>query len=168
MADQEYNQYLASKPESVFRFQTIEIYNSIGGMRRYVTSAIDRQLTLESTAPRNPGETVTFEASNMNISEPGLSIDTDYGLIVNFGNVGTDVIDYLVPIAASDGLETIDIIYRVWLNTDTTGPKVIRNMLASSVSVEPKATGFVAEYADFTRRIAGGLYTTQKYPGLAI
>ncbi|MDB4306025.1 hypothetical protein N9980_00500, partial [bacterium] len=81
-------QFFAAKPTEIY-FETLEIYHPNGIFRRFVRNQfLPKSFGLESTAPRNAGETVEFEAAAMEVKPVSQSSSTTVSLEVQMGRVG--------------------------------------------------------------------------------
>ena len=66
-----YKKFVSSMPEAQREFRTIELFHPDFGILRFVQDFKSVNLTLESTAPRNPLTSVAFTAISMSLTEPG-------------------------------------------------------------------------------------------------
>lgn len=120
MATPRDREYWASKERGI-RYETIEIYSSVMGLERYVLKQFsDKQFTLESTAPRNPSETVTFNPLAGTLG--GFSFATDdITRTLTLGRVGTDIRKRLYQFT-NKWIDPVQVLVRVYHEDDLTAP----------------------------------------------
>jgi len=168
--DQEaWNRFLASAPEGVREYRTIELSHPefSAGQLRFVKDYVDADLGLEADAPRNPGEVVTFTAIAMDVKEPDETGDAEQILQINLGAVGGEVQDVLKEITAAGVLTPIQVIYRKYYGGDLTEPVVRLSLSASGLKFKSyAAVAFTAEDIDLAVKPSGEIYTTERFPGL--
>jgi len=165
----EYEKFVSSMPEAQREFRTIELFHPDFSLLRFVQDFKDVNLTLESTAPRNPSTSVTFKAISMNINEPGENGQIEQVLSVNMGAVGNEVNDKLQQITETGSLEPIELIYRKYYSGDLTEPVLILNLSVADVSFKGyEAVTFTGEDTNFAIKRAGELYTSERFPTLRL
>lgn len=165
----EYKKFVSSMPEAQREFRTIELFHSDFGLLRFVQDFKDVNLTLESTAPRNPSTNVTFKAISMSVVEPGENGQIEQVLSVNMGAVGNEVNDKLQQITEAGSLIPIELIYRKYYSGDLTEPVLILNMSIADVSFKSyEAVTFTGEDSNFAIKRAGELYLIERWPGLRL
>lgn len=158
-----FSQFLASAPEAVREYRTLEIYHpDFSETLRFVKDFVDKSLTLEADAPRNPGQLVLFTALSMRITEPQESDTNDSLLTVKLGAVGNEVQDQISQV--TDTLEPIQVIYRKYYSGDESEPVLILNLAVSNVSFNSyESVSFTCEDVDFANKNSGILYTTETF-----
>jgi len=164
-----WKRFLASNPEAQREYRTLELWHSqLAQTYRFVSNYSDINLTLESTAPRNPGQTVAFRGVTLEITEPAERQDAEQALSVIFGNVDDTVTDIMDQISGQGFLEPIQVVYRKYYSGDLSQPATSPLYLfASSVAFEgPAAVSFTAEDVDLSQKRAGTRYTLEQFPGL--
>lgn len=167
----EYQRFILNEPESWVEYRTLEIYHpAFSQVYRYVNGYADKDFTLESGAPRNPGALVTFTAAGFQVTEPVEREDNDQVLDVTFSNVDATVHNILDQISGADYFDQIEVVYRKYYSGDTSEPAVSPLYLnASAVTfTSSRAAAFTAEDTDLGTKRVGILYTTELFPGLAI
>lgn len=164
----EFKKFANSMPEAQREFRTIELYHpDFTSLLRFVKDFEDIDLTLESTAPRDPSASVTFTAIAMDINEPGENGQIEQVLGVNLGAVGNEVNEQLNEITESGSLTPVDFIYRKYYSGDLTEPVLVLSLAVADVSFEGYSkVGFTGEDVDFAIKRAGELYTIERFPGL--
>lgn len=166
----DYVQFKLHKTETQREFRTIEIHHpNLSQVYRFVQDSSDLVAGLESTAPRNPGETVTFEAAYIEIVEPAESTDTEQNLQVNIGTLDDKMHSIIDQISGTGFLTEVDLVYRKYYSGDVSEP--IINPLYLFVN-QPSfdgltAASFDATDTDLSLKRAGRIYTLEDYPGLA-
>jgi hypothetical protein len=165
----EYKKFIASAPQAQREFRTIEIYHpDFDELLRFVQDFTDNSFTLESTAPRNPSESVLFTALAANIIEPAEEGGIDSILTVDLGAVGNEVNNQIDQITPDGSLIAIEVIYRKYYSGDLTTPVLVLNLSASEIGFDGyTSVGFTAEDTNITTKRAGELYTLERFPTLA-
>lgn len=112
----------ASAPSNIIIHPTLELYHSaFTSPIRVVRDYNDLTATLEPTAPRDPGTTVTFVGFNFDFTKPEVGSNNVPQITITMDNVDRVI---LANIEATMGtFEQIKVIYREYLNTDTTIPQ---------------------------------------------
>lgn len=166
----DYKKFLAAAPRTWREYRTIELYHPQFSptTQRFVSDFADVNLTLEAGAPRNASASVTFKAISMAIVEPGESAESDQQLTVSMGAVGKEVRDVVDQITGSGYLTPVQIIYRKYLDNESTKALILVLYLsASNLRFEEyTGVGFTAEDHDFTNKPSGEIYTFERFPGL--
>lgn len=164
--DEAIKEAYSSNPDDKIILNTIEIYPaSLSPPARIVLDYIDFVGTLESTAPNNPSEAVTFQKAQFKISLPEssdrlpmmqLSIDNVSQII------GKDIEN------AIDNMESIPVIYRQFIESDVSPEPhyILKNMTLKNINVGNSVTGnlFFADYAN--RQFPNSFFTSERFPGL--
>lgn len=115
MAATNFDEFWTTKPADQVEYTTLEIYNATAGLRRFVTQqayALDFQL--ESGAPRNAGEVVTFDPVGFSAPEPEQGED-GMALDINLGAIGFEAKKYLKDVFSA-WPPTIEIVWRRYLS----------------------------------------------------
>lgn len=165
----------ASEPVDVYALDTIELIHpafvdelgnptSILAVRAYE----EWELTLEVDAPLRPGQTVKFLPIPFDITDPGFAEGEVPKLVFSISNVSRLVSQYLEQAIART--EPITVIYRQYLNTETTVPQtdppVIMELTSASSGVT-QVTG-TAQLSDVHNwPFPWQRYTTERFPGLS-
>jgi len=164
----EYKKFVASAPQAEREYRTIELYHpDFDQTLRFVKDFKDINLTLESTAPRNPSTSVTFTAISMNINEPIESGEVEQILSVDMGAVGNEVNDQLAQITETGSLIPIELIYRKFYSGDLTEPVLVLSLSVANVSFNGyESVSVNCEDVNFATKRAGELYTIERFPTL--
>lgn len=165
---EEYRKFNAANPEAQREFRTIELFHrSFTQLHRLVSDAVERDLTLESMAPRNANQTVTFLPLDMKISEPNEQ-DMDSLLTVNMGAVAGLIQSEIDRIQfAGTGTIPVQIIYRKFYSGDTSEPVKVLTLSVKSVVFEGfTKTAITAEDSDLENKASGLKYTIDQFPML--
>jgi len=168
MVDNVYKKFLASAPLPEREYRTLEFYHSqFPKLYRLTKDFEDQTLTLESDAPRNPGESVLFDAVSMEITEPGENEGGESILSATVGALGGEIHDAVKSITGDGFFESIQVVYRKFYSGDLSGPKVVQYLTASSVNFESyEQARIVAEDDDLANKSSGEIYTLERFPGL--
>lgn len=164
----DYQRFLSSAPEAEREYRTIEIFHpDFSAPVRLVQDFVDQSFTLEASAPRNPSTVQLFTAISMRIEEPGESGDIDQVLTVSLGAIGNEVQDAIDQIDPMNSLTPIEVIYRKYHSSDLTEPVLVLYQSAANVQFKGySGVSFTAEDSDLTTKLAGELYTLERFPTL--
>jgi len=167
---EEFKKFAASAPEAQREFRTIEMFHpDFSSVLRFVKDFEDVNLTLESTAPRDPSTSVLFTALAMEINEPGENGQIEQVLGVGLGAVGNEVNDQIDLITENGSLIPIELIYRKYYSGDLTEPVLVLSLSVADVSFKSyEQVSFTGEDTDFAIKKAGELYTLERFPGLSL
>ena len=117
------------------------VYTSI----RVVKDNTPLTARLENSAPLNAGQYVEFIASNFELSLGEVSSNAAPEVKLSVGNVDRGMVDNII--AAISGDEVIRIIYRAYLNTETSSPQydpplqlVLSNVVIDDYTITARAT----------------------------
>lgn len=124
--------------------------------------------TLEVDAPLRPGQTLEFLPIPFDITDPGFAKDEVPKLVFSISNVSSLVATYLEQAIART--ESITLIYRQYLNTDTsipqTDPPVIMQLTSASASVTTvSGTATLSDVHNWP--FPWKRYTTERFPALS-
>lgn len=164
----EYKKFVNSAPEAQREFRTIEIFHTdFSSTLRFVKDFKDINLTLESTAPRDPSASVLFTAISMEITEPQENGEVEQLLTVNLGAIGNEVSEQIDQITESGSLVPVEIIYRKYYSGDLTEPVLVLTLSVADISFKSyESVGFTAEDVNFAIKRAGELYTIERFSTL--
>lgn len=166
---EEWKKFTVGAPESQREYRTIEIWHpQLDQVYRFVSNYNDVDFILESSAPRNPGESVTFRGVSLSITEPAERQDSEQVLSVSFGNVDGTIHGIIDQITGSGFFDQIQIIYRKYYSGDLSAPALSPSTLfASNIAFDgPIQVSFNAEDVDLTQKRAGLNYIIEQFPGL--
>lgn len=160
----------ASAPDNVVLMHTLELLHpAFTQPIRVVRDHQDLIATLESTAPSNPGQRVTFVGYAFDLILPPMTEQTALPqIIVTIDNVDRQIVANIE--AAMTTTDIIQIIYRPYLSTDLTAPQMIpplefqvQTMLADAFQVQATCS-----YGDPANRAFPNIdFTLATFPGLA-
>lgn len=158
----------ASAPDNVVQYHTLELYHpSFTQPIRVVRDFVDLEATLESTAPRNASQAVTFVGFAFDIVPPEVSATGVPTCQITIDNVSREIVANLELAIASN--QAITIIYRLFLSSDLSGPQNNPPMTLTVVSMSAdvfKVTA-TATFGDMVnRKFPSQMYTTDRFPGL--
>ena len=162
----EYKKFLASKPEAQREYRTVEFYHpDFASALRFVKDFKDRDLTLESTAPRNPGATVTFTAISMDVVEPAENQDGVQILSINVGATNDELQNQVDLITVANRFTPVECIYRKFYSGDLSEPVLVLNLSVSNIDFEGYTrNNITAEDMDLANKSSGELYTLSRFP----
>ena len=172
---EDYKKFKMNKPEAQREFRTLEIFHSSKSAPiRLVQDYNSYVARLESGAPRNASEFVTFQPFAGEIVEPTESNDAEQSISVNIADINSELPKYLDSFDGFDWLEPIQVIYRKYWSADNLNPAIPPSYLfATSPSYDSTnadgsiSTSFVASDVDLSQKRAGIIYTVRQFPGLA-
>lgn len=159
----------ASAPSSEVILHTLELrHSSFTSPIRVVRDHADFTATLEADAPEDPGAEVTFVAFAFDFVLPDVQRSQSPEIEISLDGISGELVAYLDAAAQSESL--IEVTYRPYLASDTSGPQmdppltlVIRSVSADIFRVRARAG-----YADLAnRKFPGETYDTERFPGLA-
>ena len=158
----------ASAPSGEIELLTIELnHPAFTEPLRVVRDNVKLTARLEDTAPENPGEMVDFLPYSFDL---GLPEKDEYGkpqITITIDNVGKDIMNYVE--AAARTRYKIDVIYRAYLESDTSGPQNDPPMVmqADSITATTKNITLVAGFADLSSRVfPKQTYNLEQFPSL--
>lgn len=124
-------------------------------------------VTLEESAPENAGEKVEYLPYAFDLELPEVDETGKPEIVITIDNVGRDIMNYLE--AAVRTPYKIEVTYRIYLNSDTTGPQndppmtmVINNIEADVYRITARAGFTDLSKAAFPRKT----YTLEQFPSL--
>ncbi|SEO64485.1 DUF1833 family protein [Nitrosovibrio sp. Nv6] len=134
---------------------------------RVVLGHVDLEAKLESTAPINPGEFVTFIAFGFEMTLPETRIASSPELIIAIDNVSVEIEENLALATASP--YKVEVTYRAYLSTDLTGPQNIPplTMTLAGASATDQRVEARATFGDPSNlKFPDKTYNTTDYAGL--
>jgi hypothetical protein len=158
----------ASAPTADVLLHTLELWHpNFTAPIRVVRDQQDFTSTLESTAPRNAGESVTFVGFAFDIVPPEVSDRAIPQCVIEMDNVSREILSNVEQ--AMTSTELVTAIYRAYLDTDTSGPQNDPPLILTLTSIS--ATLFrIRANAGFpdlaNRRFPKLEYTADRFPGL--
>lgn len=160
-------QFFNSKPADQVLYTTLEIYHIDIGVLRYVTGQqFDKTFTLETDAPRNANETVTFEAVAFDAPEPEQGEDGEVSLDIQLGAVGIDVKSKIKMITDAGWESPLEIVYRQHLSGETY-PALVLEFEAETLTLQDLSAAIRAQQVNQAARDVAEIYTTDRFPGLS-
>ena len=155
--------------ERTIRYETFELYHPAVGVHRRVKGQFyDKQFMLESTAPRNAGEVVTFEPAAFETQHPDISEDSVLTMTTQMGNIGSMIKGYLKQIKAYDNLypntTATEYIYREFIN----GVPSKIYLWVSNFNITGDTVAFVASDDNPNAINVAEVYKAQNFPGLRV
>lgn len=169
MANQRQRRFFAAKPREIY-YETLEIYHSQGILRRFVArNYLPINFTLESMAPRNAGQSVSFEPAAMEFTPVQQGNQVTVSLEVQLGRVGSQFKEEIRKINGTGFLESIQGIYRTYSGADLTQPLGVPiTLFCSSAILENEFLGLLFEDDNPASVSASKLYLAQDFPGLEV
>lgn len=158
----------ASAPSDVVILHTLEIrHPSFATPIRVVNDHADLVATLEPDAPLDGGQPVTFVRFAFRFRLPDVMSTGMPEIELEIDNLAPEVIGYMD--AAAQSGELIEVTYRAFLNTDTSGPQNVPplTLVLHDVQADVFAVRGRASFGDFgNRRWPGETYDAERFPGL--
>lgn len=159
----------ASAPSAETVIHTLELrHPDFTTPIRVVRDKQDFTATLEADAPEDPGAEVTFVAFAFDFLMPDVNKNAVPEIEIVLDNASAEIIGYLD--AAAQSSELIEVTYRPYLASDTSGPQmdppltlVLREVKADIFRIRARA-GF----GDLgNRRFPSETYSSDRFAGLA-
>lgn len=158
----------ASAPAAEVLLHTLEFrHPSFDQPVRVVCNHADLVGTLEASAPENAGEAVTFLAAAFDFRLPEVQKSSTSEIEISVDNVSGDLLAYLDAAAQSPYM--IEVTYRPWLASDTSGPQMDPplTLVVRQISVDIFRITCRAGYGDLAnRKFPGETYDAERFPGL--
>lgn len=166
--------FFAQKPANATIFKTIEYYHPTFGSIRLLQSNgtlfFDRELTIESTASRDAGSSVSFKVTSMSIQDPKQGNNTDISMSATFPSIdaGKVVRDAIKSLSAFDWFTPIEQVYRIYRSDDTSSPLLSIKLFLSDDGVTDDGNSVTIRAADDnpSNLNVSRSYTVQQFPGL--
>lgn len=159
----------ASAPAGVIIYQTLELRHPVFTQPiRVVCDRTELEATLESAAPVNPGEAVTFAAFAFRFSKPEVSALGLPQVQLEIDNVDRSIVNAVEAAVASS--DVIELTYREFISTDLSAPQNNPPLTLTilSISASVFAVKAVAGYPNLMNlRFPTQAYDTTTFPGLA-
>lgn len=159
----------ASAPAGVVIFHTLEInHPAFSAPIRVVRDYVDLVATLESSAPSNAGQSVTFTAFNFEITKPEVSASAVPQVSIRIDNVDRSIVANIE--AAVGTTELLSCIYREYVSTDLAAPAndPPLHLTIMSITADVFSVSATAGFPDLVNRRFPTLeYSAQTFPGLA-
>jgi hypothetical protein len=162
------NQFFETRERKI-RYETIEIYHPAVGVLRYVNKQFyDKNFTLESSADRNAGESVTFTAGNFEVQHPDVSEDGVMSMQVQLGRIGTTVKQYVKQIRdyslLNPNTTPAEFVYREFVDNV---PSVFNSWIGG-ITISGDSVAIIASDDNPASINVSTRYLSQNYPGLRV
>lgn len=164
----------ASAPSDVVIYATLELHhsafvdqNGAPAPIRVVRDYENLTAVLENTAPRNPGEQVTFIAFNFEFTKPEVGPDSVPQITISMDNVDRSIVASIEKTMGT--FEQIKIMYREYISTDLSSPQNNPPIEMSIMSITAdvfKITATAGFPNLMNRRFPTKEYTTEVFTGL--
>lgn len=160
------NHYFAAKAR-IREYRTLEVYHPAIGILRYVNGRLDPlTATLESSAPRNAGQLVTFLGGAFEFQKPEQRSNT-VKADIQLGNIGQNIKQMLKNIRNADRAKTGEVIYREYLGNNLGAPEFVLRLFITGISLTAQGAVIRAEQDNPSDRQIAEFYTSERFPGLA-
>jgi Domain of unknown function (DUF1833) len=159
----------AAAPVAEVIYHTLEVWHAaFAAPLRVVRDFADLTATLEASAPRNPGASVSFTAFAFDLRLPEVHTEGPPTLQIEIDNVGQELLGQID--LATSSITPISVIYRAFLASAlTAGPQnsPVLALEVQSINVTPARITLECGFLDLTnRRFPGVDYGADVYPGL--
>jgi len=159
----------ASAPSGTVVLDTLEIWHpSFDQPIRVVRDHVDLTARLETGAPRDAGQKVTFASMAFNFAPPPVDTAPVPEITLSLDNVGRDLADALEAAAISQ--DVIEVTWRPYLSTDLEGPHMDPPITLTLTEVEAdtmRVTGRARMLDIGNKAFPSITYTARRFPGLA-
>ena len=159
----------ASAPSNDIIYHTLEIHHPDFALPiRVVRDSVDLTATLEATAPRNPGASVSFVGFAFDIVPPEVISTGMPTCVLEIDNVSREILAQIE--AATGSTELITVIYRQFLSSNLAGgpendPPLILTIL--SITANAFRISAVCGFGDLVnKKFPSKIYTAEQFPGL--
>lgn len=159
-------QWRNRKPKNVALLTTIEIYHPLTGVHRLFNGFKDKALTLESGAPRNASQTVTFRAVAFNAPKPSQQDEPRISIPISIARVGSELKTELKKIRDFGVFDPIEIVWRQYLSSNTSAPVEAYYLYAQSIAVSASGVTITASDENPLAKRVARIATTGDFPGL--
>jgi hypothetical protein len=155
-------QFYAQKQRRI-QFETFEVFHPDAGVRRFVLrQQVEKDFTLESTAPRNAGSEVEFEPTGATVTLPEQSDAPTVALDINMARVGSELKAYLKAI--ENWMDEGEVIYRKYI-AGTADPIDIVRIPIQNVTLDGNNAVIRAETPNTAGRSVARISTAEDFPG---
>jgi len=164
MAESTLKAFYRTKALDQVKYTTLEFHNPNAGTRRFVTEQVeDKDFLIESGAPLNAGEVVTFQAVAFSAPEPEQS-ESGAMLNIDMGAIGFEAKPYLEAVM-TQWPQRLDVRYRQYLS-GYSQPQLVVYLEGAEVTINDSVVSIQAEQVNQAARNIAVLYDTETYPGL--
>lgn len=158
----------ASAPANVVIYHTLELrHPAFTAPIRVVRDYEDLTATLESSAPVNPGELVTFVRFAFDFSKPEMSATGVPQMSIEIDNVDRSIVANIEAALATTDL--VEATYREYISTDLAAPQNDPpiHMTLMSITADVFRVKAVAGFPELmNRRFPSTEYDAETFPGL--
>lgn len=168
--------FYARKPSQVIRYHTLELYHSQTGVLRFVGDfevdggvaypGDEHTFTLEATAPRDASTAVQFLPTYMEFTPPEQTEDPRTEIDIQLGRIGTQVKKELRKVRDGGFLESMEVIYRLFLSDDTSEPVQVYKLWTSAITLQASAVALTASDTNPANKNVSRIYRFSDFPGL--
>ena len=160
---------MASAPANIILYHTMELWHpAFSTPIRVVRNYEDLTATLESTAPRNASQEVTFIAFNFDFTKPEVTSEGVPQITITMDNVDRSIVANIE--AALGSTDLVSVIYREFISTDLSTPQnnPPLSMTIMSVTADVFRVTAVAGFPNLmNKRFPTQEYSTEVFTGLA-
>lgn len=159
---------MASVPTDSVILHTIELsHPSFVEPIRVVQDNVDHTLTLEDSAPVNPGEAVLFKSYPFQMTQPSITDNSTPESTITIDNVSREIVNAMERAVESN--EVIRVTYRPYLSNDKTTPQydsplhlTLTDVVATTMTVSGRVRFRDLANKQFPRE----KYTAKRFPRL--
>lgn len=158
--------YRNKKPKNVIKFVTVEMYHPDVGTLRYVSGQYaDKTFTLESGAPRNAGEAVTFQAASFQYSSPSQDSEPSSSASMSFQRVGSGIKSAIKKMQGFAAFTPVEFVWREFLSDDTSEPVIVYYLYVSSITPTRDSVTIEASDVNPLTQSISRIVTPNDFPG---
>lgn len=148
-------------------YKTLEIFHPDIGVTRLVSGRIDpKDFTLESGAPRNAGQTVTFTGGSFEWSQPDQNesyVQTD----IQLGRIASQIKQQLKLIRGQGRAKPADVVLREYIAGEESAPAYALRLFVSTITLTQEGAVIRAAQDNPADLPVHRLFTPDDFPGLA-
>lgn len=159
-------QWRNRKPKNVALLTTVEIYHQSTGVHRLYNGFSDKTLTLESGAPRNAGQAVTFRAVAFEAPKPSQQDEPRISIPITINRIGSELKSEIKKIKAFGAFDPIEIVWRQYLSSNTSAPVEVYYLYAQNIAINAQAVTITATDENPLAKRVARIATTNDFPGL--
>jgi hypothetical protein len=157
-------QWRNKKPKDAALLITVEFYHSAFGIHRLINGFKDKALTIESGAPRNAGEDVTFRAIALDAPWPSQKDQPTININVNIARVGSEIKSEVKKIVGFGAFEPVQVIWRAYLSSNTSSPAAAYYLYGQVTMNGESVTINASDENPLAKRVSR-ILTTTDFPG---
>lgn len=156
-------EFFTKAPLNLVPYTTIETYHPDDGLHRYVAGQqFNKQFIIEANAPRNPVETVEFEAASLQSDEVEQGEEGEVSLDIQLGAIGQMIKERMKKV---DLWFPIEVIRRTYIG-ENNPPQTVISLESDQVGLDDVLALITASQVNQYEFDVSRKYTPEIFPGL--